>query len=107
MFEIHKLLNCVRNKEELPEQWKASAVVLIYKNGNKADCNNYQGISLLSTTHKVLPSICLSRLTPYIDEVTGDHQCVFQRYHLLIRYSAFKTYWRKRKSTIGLYISYL
>jgi hypothetical protein len=41
--------------------------------------NNYRGISLLSTSYKILSNILLSRLSPYIDEITGDHQCEFRR----------------------------
>jgi hypothetical protein len=46
--------------------------------GYKTDCNNYHGISLLSTSYKILSNILLSRLGPYIDKITGDHQCGFQ-----------------------------
>jgi hypothetical protein len=41
--------------------------------------NNYRGISLLSTSYKMLLNILLSRLSPYVDEIIGDHQCGFQR----------------------------
>jgi hypothetical protein len=44
--EIHKLINCIWNKEELPEQWKESIVVPVYKKGDKTDCSNYRGLSL-------------------------------------------------------------
>jgi hypothetical protein len=47
--------------------------------GVKTDCNNYHGISLLSTSYKILSNILLSRLSPYIDEIIGDHQCGFRR----------------------------
>jgi hypothetical protein len=40
--------------------------------------NNYCGISLLSTSFKILSNIFLSRLSPRIDEITGDHQCRFR-----------------------------
>jgi sorting nexin-29 len=64
----------------LPEQWKESIIVPIYKKGDKTDCSNYRGISLLSTSYKIiLSNILLSRLTPYVDEIIGDHQCGFQR----------------------------
>jgi hypothetical protein len=66
------------NKEELPHQWKKSIVISIHKNGDKTDCNSYRGISLLSTSYKILSNILLSGLTPYADEVIGDHQCGFQ-----------------------------
>jgi hypothetical protein len=49
------------------------------KKGDKTDCNNYRGISLLSTPYKILPNILLSRLVPYIDEIIGVHQCGFRR----------------------------
>jgi hypothetical protein len=39
--EIHRLICCVWNKEELPQQWKEHIIVPIYKKGNKTDCNNY------------------------------------------------------------------
>ena len=74
--EIHKLINPAWNKEELPEDWKQLITVPIYK-GNKKDCNKYRGISLLSTTYKTLTNILLSRLTPYAEEIIGDHQCGF------------------------------
>jgi hypothetical protein len=32
---------------------------------------------LLLTSYKMLSNIILSRLNPYIYEVTGDHQCGF------------------------------
>jgi hypothetical protein len=75
--EIHKLICSVWNKEELPQQWKESIIVPIYKKRDKTDCNNYRGISLLSTAYKILPNILLARLTPYVSEVIGDHQCGF------------------------------
>jgi hypothetical protein len=53
--------------------------VEIHKKGDKTDCSNYCGISLLSTSYKTLSNILLSRLSPYVDEIIGDHQCGFQR----------------------------
>jgi hypothetical protein len=53
-------------------------VVPIHKKGDKTDCGNYRGISLLSTSKKMLSNILLSRLTPYADEIIGDHQCGLQ-----------------------------
>jgi len=63
----------------LPEDWKESIIVPIYKKGYKTDCNNYRGISLLPTAYKILSNILLLRLIPYAEEVIGDHQCGFRR----------------------------
>ena len=43
------------------------------------DCNNYRGISLLSTSYKILSNICLSRMTAYANEIIGEYQCGFRR----------------------------
>jgi hypothetical protein len=71
--EIHKFINSIWNKEELLEKWKESIIVPTYKKGNKTDCSNYRGISLLSTTYKILSNSLLSRLTPYAEEIIGEH----------------------------------
>jgi len=75
--QIQKLIISVRNKEELPEEWKQSIIVPFYKKGDKTDCNNYRGMSRLPTTYKILSNILLSRFTPYAEEIIGDHQCGF------------------------------
>jgi hypothetical protein len=76
---IHKLINSGFNKEELPDQWKDSIIALLHKKCDKTDCMNYSGISLISTSYKILSNISLSRLGPYIDEIIGDHQSGFRR----------------------------
>jgi hypothetical protein len=78
---IHKLINSVWNKEELPDQWKESIIVPVHKKDDKTDCNNYRCVSLLSTSYKMLSNILLLRLSPYIrvDEIIGDYHCGFRR----------------------------
>jgi len=78
-FDIHKLITSIWKKEKLPEEWKESVIVPIHKKGDKTDCNNYRGISLLPTTYKILSNILLSRLIPYSKEIIGDNQCGFRR----------------------------
>ena len=65
-YENHKLIISIWNKEELPEDWKESIIVPIYKKRDITDCSNYvyRGISLLPNTYKILSNILLSRLTP-------------------------------------------
>jgi hypothetical protein len=78
-LEVHKLITSIWKKEELPEEWKESIIVPIRKTGDKTDCNNYRGISLLPTTYKILSNILLSKVIPYAKEIIEDHQCGFRR----------------------------
>ena len=78
-LEIHKLIIFIWKKEKLPEEWKESIIVPIHKKGDKTDCNNCRGISLLPTTYKILSNILFSRLIPYAKEIIGDLQCGFRR----------------------------
>jgi len=63
----------------VPKEWKESIIVPIYKKDDKTDCRNYRGISYLPTMYKILPNIPLARLTPYTEEIIGNHQCEFRR----------------------------
>jgi hypothetical protein len=63
-----------------------------FKEGDKTDCNNYRRISFLSTAYKILSDILLARLTPYVNEIIGDHRCGFRR----IRFSTVGRYWREK-----------
>jgi hypothetical protein len=69
-----KTINSIWNNEELLGKWKDSVTVPISKKGGKTDCNHDQVISLLSATYKILSNILLSRLTPYAQEIIGDHR---------------------------------
>jgi len=57
--EIHKLIISIRNKEELPEEWKESVISPIKKKGKKTKCSNYIGILLLPTTYKIFMNTLL------------------------------------------------
>jgi hypothetical protein len=61
----------------MPQQWKV--IVHVYKKGDKQLVITVEVISLLSTTYRLLSNILLSKLSPYVDEITGGHQCGFQR----------------------------
>jgi hypothetical protein len=53
--EIQKLIHFIRNKEDLPEKWKESIIVPIYKKGDKADCSQIRSkFYLLSCLHSYL-----------------------------------------------------
>jgi hypothetical protein len=59
------------NNEELPDKWKESVFVPVRKKRMAKLTNDYRGISLLSTSYKILSNILLSKLSPYIYEIIG------------------------------------
>jgi hypothetical protein len=75
---ISKPINSICNNEELPDQWKKSIIEPIHKKDDKTDCNNIVGYHCYQLRTKYI-EILLSRLNPYIDEITEDHQCGFSR----------------------------
>ena len=81
----------------------------MYKKGNKTDFSNYRGISLLLTTYTVLSNILLSRFTPYVEEIIGDHQCGFQwnrstTDHIFCIYQMLEKKWEYNEAMHQLFI---
>jgi hypothetical protein len=105
--KIHKLIKFIWNKEEFPHQGKEPIVVPIHIKGDKTDCSNYRGLSLLSTSYKILLNILLARLTPYADEIMGDHQCGFPHNTPTDQISYIRQTMENNGSTMAQYISYL
>jgi hypothetical protein len=54
-----------------------SSAAPLHKMVIKSDWSNYRGISLLSTSYKILPNTGLCMLTLHADEIIQDHQCGF------------------------------
>jgi hypothetical protein len=69
-FALRSIIS-IWSKEELPEEWKESIIVPLYKPGDEPDRSNYRGLSLTSTTYKILSNILLSRLTPCARKLQG------------------------------------
>ena len=80
---LNKLQDLFTNSWEkgaLPQDLWDAVIVSLYKNkGEKSDCSNYQGITLLSFAGKILAHVLLNRLIPTIaQENTPESQCGFR-----------------------------
>ena len=65
----------------------------------------------MPTTYKILSNILLSRLTPYAEEIIGDHQCGFQRNrsttdHIFCIHQILKKIWEYNEAVHQLYIDF-
>lgn len=63
----------------MPENWKKVVIIPIHKKGDKTECENYRGISLLNSVYKIFSKVLLSRINPYIEENLGEYQCGFKK----------------------------
>ncbi|XP_033111734.1 uncharacterized protein LOC117112703 [Anneissia japonica] len=72
------LLLCWRT-ETIPHDMRDANIITLYKNkGDRGDCNNYRGISLLSVTEKTIAKVILKRLAHLADRIYPEAQCGFR-----------------------------
>lgn len=74
---FHQLLCKIWNAETMPDEWNRSIICPIHKKGDKNECENYRGISLLNIAYKVFAFILCERLKPHVIRVIGNYQCGF------------------------------
>ena len=59
---LHRWIIKVWEEGHVPQSWKDANIVTIYKKGDRTECGNYRGISLLSAAGKIFARILLNRL---------------------------------------------
>ena len=76
---LHQLITNAWEMCSVPQAWKNASIITIYKKGDRTDCGNYRGISLLSIAGKIFARILLNRLSTHITpEVVPETQCGFR-----------------------------
>lgn len=75
---LHCLFQKVHEKEQIPEDWGKAIITPIYKKGDKSDCKNYRGISLLSVPGKVFTKVLQRRMKCYVEEAVAEEQAGFR-----------------------------
>ena len=75
---LQKLLTQCWKEGSVPQDTRDSNIITLYKNkGNRSNCNNYCGISLLNIIGKLFASIILHRLHILADRTYPESQCGF------------------------------
>ena len=65
---LTKMLNKLLVGETIPEEWRRSVLIPIYKNkGDAQCCGNYRGIKLMSHTMKIWERIIKARLKDSVE----------------------------------------
>ena len=78
--KLHELLTRCWEQGKLPQDLRDAIIITLYKNkGEKSDCSNYRGITLLSNAGKILARLLLNRLILTIaNEHLPESQCGFR-----------------------------
>jgi exonuclease III len=78
VLELRKLFNFLRQKETIYKGWQRSAVVNLFKEGDRADPGNYRGIALISCLGKLYLSLWARRLAQHADGSLDESQGGFR-----------------------------
>jgi hypothetical protein len=55
--------------------WQTAAIFIIYRYGEKLQCENSRGISLLNVLYKIFTNILTQYLEIYAEGILSDYQC--------------------------------
>ncbi|CAF2810732.1 unnamed protein product [Rotaria sp. Silwood2] len=78
-IRLHALFVEIWEKEEPIDDWSTAIIIRLFKNkGDKRDCGNYRGISLLPVVSKIFSRIILNRLQAYLGKQIMEQQAGFQ-----------------------------
>ena len=62
--ELHRRLTIlIWRQGKVPQQWKDAVITVLHKKGDKTECRNYRGISLVSHAGKILLKVVARRLS--------------------------------------------
>ena len=111
---LNKLQDLFTNrwqKGTLPQDLRDAVIVSLYKNkGEKSDCSNYRGITLLSIACKILARVLLNRLIPTTaQENTPESQCGFRsnRGTVDMIFMLRQIFEKCREQNMGLYAAFV
>ena len=77
--QLHQLLVKIWANEDIPTHFRDSAIITIYKGkGDRSDCGNYRGISLLAAACKIFARIMNNRLKPLAEKIHPETQAGFR-----------------------------
>lgn len=110
LVHLHGLLLQCWEEGTVPQDMRDANIITLYKNkGDRSDCNNYRGISLLSIVGKTFARVILNRLQRLADRVYPEAQCGFraERSTIDMIFSLRQLQEKCREQRRPLYIAYI
>src|SRR5215469_2667489 len=75
-----RLFNMCWDRGEVPRDWWEAVILPVYKGkGDKRECNNHRGISVLSVVGKMYGRILIERVRALTDNLIGEEQGGFRK----------------------------
>lgn len=107
---LHNVLCACWKEGAVPQDMRDAKIVTLYKNkGDRSDCNNYRGISLLSVVGKVFARVILVRLQKLAERIYPESQCGFraERSTIDMVFSLRQLQEKCREQQMPLYIAFI
>jgi len=76
--ELHRIIECVWESGQWPEDWTRSTFIPLYKKGDPTQCSNYRTISMISHASKVLLKVIQDRIRVKVEFELDETQAGFR-----------------------------
>jgi hypothetical protein len=77
---LYPVLEKIWKEEKIPEEWEEGLIINIPKKGDLANCNNWRGITLLSTPSKILTRVILNIIQDTVEQHLRKEQAGFHKH---------------------------
>ena len=110
LHPLHEVLSqCLREGGVLQDMGDAKIITLYKNKGERSNCNNYRGISLLSIIGKVYAWVLLIHLQKLAEHIYLESQCGFQAERSMVDmvFSLHQLQEKCREQQMPLYIAFI
>ena len=109
LHSLHVLLCQCWQERTVSQDMRDPKIICLFKNkGEKSDCNNYRGFSLLNVVGKVLAKVIFVRLQKLAERVYPESQCGFRAGRSTIDMVSLRQLQEKcKEQQMPLYIAFI
>jgi hypothetical protein len=79
---LYPLLEKIWKEEKIPKEWEEGLIIEIPKKVDLSNCNNWRGITLLSTPSKISTRIILNRIKNTVERHLRKEQTGFRKHRI-------------------------